>query len=430
MRNLAALHNRIVYLLTAGVLLALADMPAAAQHLLVPMDRTQTDHLRAYGLTYWCLEEPRVYECEWLLNYRYGSFLLPDRPDVRAHAAEMDVSVEPVSEADTQGIFATIAAENMQRIHLSKAPKVAVYTPEYTEPWDDAVTLALTYAQIEYDKVWDREIMRDGLRDYDWLHLHHEDFTGNYGKFFSSFANEPWYRRQVIESRRAAEELGFPSVQACKKAVAAAIAQWVAKGKFLFAMCCATDTLDIALASQGVDIVCAPIDGTPMEPAAQEKLEFEPTMAFKNFHLITDPMSPEIADIDVSPGPTAFVSQGEVFQLFEFSAKQDPIPTMLTQCHVGEVPDFLGQTTAFRRDCLKDSVVVMGDFPGANKVKYIHGNYGEGTFTFLAGHDPEDYAHIIGEQPTDLALHRHSPGYRLILNNILFPAAKTKERKT
>jgi len=429
-RSLAALRNRIISLLAAAVLLALGHTPAAAQHLLVPMDRTQTDHLRAYGLTYWCLQEPRVYECEWLLNYRFGSFLLPDRDDVRAQAAEMGVSVEAVSEADAQQVFASIAAENMQRIHLSKAPKVAVYTPGYTEPWDDAVTLALTYAQIEYDKVWDREIIRDELREYDWLHLHHEDFTGNYGKFFSSFAGEPWYRRQVIESRKAAEELGFPSVQACKKAVAAAIAQWVASGKFLFAMCCAPDTLDTALATQGVDIVCAPIDGTPMDPAAQEKLDFGPTMAFKNFRLITDPMDVEIADIDVSPGPTAFVSQGEAFQLFEFSAKQDPIPTMLTQCHVGQVADFLGQTTAFRRDCLKDSVVVMGDFPGANKVKYIHGNYLEGTFSFLAGHDPEDYAHIIGEQPTDLALHRHSPGYRLILNNILFPAAKTKERKT
>ena len=423
-------HNMPSWLRATALWLMVALAPAAAQRLLVPMDGTQTDHLRAYGLTYWCLQEPRVYECEWLLNYRCGSFLLPDRAEVRARAAEMGVSVEAASDADAQRVFATIEASNMQRIHLSKAPKVAVYTPAYTEPWDDAVTLALTYAQIDYDKVWDREVIRGELQEYEWLHLHHEDFTGNYGKFFSSFANEPWYRRQVIESRQAAEDLGFADVQACKKAVAAAIARWVAQGKFLFAMCCAADTLDIALAAQGVDIVCAPVDGTAMDPAAQDKLDFRPTMAFKDFRLVMDPMDPEIADIDVSPGPTHMVSQGEVFQLFEFSAKQDPIPTMLTQCHVGEVPDFLGQTTAFRRECLKASAVVMGDFLGAGKVKYLHGNYLEGTFTFLGGHDPEDYAHIIGEPATDLALHRHSPGYRLILNNILFPAAKTKERKT
>jgi len=428
--TISARRNRLVCLSAAGLVLALAHSPAAAQYLLAPMDDAETDHLRAYGLTYWCLQEPRGYACEWLLNYRFGSFLLPDRPEVRARAVEMGVSLEPLGEAQAQQIFATIEAENMQRIHLTKAPKVAVYTPDYTEPWDDAVTLALTYAQVEYEKVWDREVIGGKLHEYEWLHLHHEDFTGNYGKFFSSFADAPWYRRQVIESRQAAEDLGFASAQACKKAVAATIAHWVAEGGFLFAMCCAADTLDIALASQGVDIVPMPIDGTPMDPAAQQKLDFAPTMAFKDFRLIFDPMGAEMADIDVSPGPTAFVSHGDVFQLFEFSAKQDPIPTMLTQCHVGQVADFLGQTTAFRRDALKGSVVVMGDFPGQSKVKYIHGAYLEGTFTFLAGHDPEDYAHIIGEPATDLALHRHSPGYRLILNNLLFPAAKTRERKT
>ncbi len=413
------------------ILLACALAPAAhARYLLVPMDDVQADHLRAYGLTWWCLDEPRAYECEWLLNYRAGSFLLPDLPDVRARAAEVGVSFEAVSEAGLAEIDVVIEQSNMQRLHLTRAPKIAVYTPAYTEPWDDAVTLALSYAQIDYDTVWDREVLRGGLEDYDWLHLHHEDFTGNYGRFFSTFADAPWYRRQVIESRTAAEELGFGSVQACKQAVAATIAAWVAEGGFLFAMCSAADTLDIALAAQGIDIVPAPIDGTPMDPDAQQRLDFTATLAFRDFHLTTNPLDPEVADIDVSPSQSAVISQGEVFDLFEFSARQDPVPTMLTQCHVGQVADFLGQTTSFRRECLRDRVVVLGDFPGQGRVKYIHGGYVQGTFTFLGGHDPEDYAHIIGEDATDLSLHRHSPGYRLILNNILFPAAKTQERKT
>ncbi len=403
---------------------------ASAQNLLVPMDDAQTDHLRAYGLTWWCLQEPREYECQWLLNYRCGAFVVPDRPDVRERAAELGVAVEPITPQRDAEIDAIIERSNMQRMHLTRAPKIAVYTPSYTEPWDDAVTLALTWAQVEYDTVWDREVIGGALGEYDWLHLHHEDFTGNFGKFFATFADRAWYRRQVIESRAAAEELGFPSVQACKKSVAATIAAWVAEGGFLFAMCSAADSLDIALASQGIDIVPAPIDGTPVSPNAQQQLDFTATLAFRDFHLIPDPMTPEIADIDVSPGTTAMVSTGETFELFEFSARQDPIPTMLTQCHVGQVADFLGQTTAFRRSCLKDSVVVMGDFPGQDKTKYIHGSFLDGTFTFLGGHDPEDYAHIIGEDATDLSLHRHSPGYRLILNNILFPAAKTRERKT
>ncbi len=422
--------RRLLRALVIAGALALSVGITHAGYLLVPMDDAQTDHLRAYGLTWWCLNEPRGYECEWLLNYRAGSFLLPDLPDVRTRAAELGVSFEEVTEAGLAEIDAVIAQSNMQRLHLTKAPKIAVYTPSYTEPWDDAVTLALTYAQIEYDTVWDREVIGGRLADYDWLHLHHEDFTGNYGRFYVNFADQPWYRRQVLESRAAAEDLGFPSVQACKKAVAATIASWVAEGGFLFAMCSAADTLDIALATQGIDIVPAAIDGTPMTPDADERLDFSATLAFHDFHLIPDALSPEVADIDVSPSATAVISQGQVFELFEFSARQDPVPTMLTQCHVGQIPDFLGQTTSFRRKYLRDRVVVLGDFPGQDRVKYIHGSYGQGTFTFLGGHDPEDYAHIIGEEPTDLSLHRHSPGYRLILNNILFPAAKTRHRKT
>jgi hypothetical protein len=416
--------------IAAICLLSVLAAPLAAQQLLVPMDDAQSDHLRAYGLTWWSLKEPRAYECEWLLNYRAGSFMLPDRPDVRARAQEMGVSLEPVGPAEVEAISATIDAGNMQRLHLTKAPKIAVYTPSYTEPWDDAVTLALTYAQVEYDTVWDRDVMGGVLENYDWLHLHHEDFTGNYGKFFTSFADQAWYRRQVLESRAAAADLGFSDVQACKKAVATTTAAWVAEGGFLFAMCSAADSLDIALAGQGVDLVVAPVDGSPVPANAQQHLDFRATLAFGDFHLEPNPMAPEVADIDVSPGRSAIISEGETFELFEFSARQDPIPTMLTQCHVDRVADFLGQTTSFRRSALKDSIVVLGDFPGQDRVKYIHGGYVEGTFTYLSGHDPEDYAHIIGEDPTDLSLHRHSPGYRLILNNILFPAAKTKERKT
>ncbi len=416
-------------LLSSTLALTLA-LSASAQTLLVPMDDAQADHLRAYGLTHWCLQEPREYECEWLINYRAGAFVLPDSPDVRARASELGVTVQPIGEMEAAAIYALIEEENMQRIHLTKAARIAVYVPPYNEPWDDAVTLALAYAEVEYDKLWDRDVLTGGLAEYDWLHLHHEDFTGNFGRFFASFGNEPWYRRQVVESRAVADELGFPSVQAAKKSVAATIAAWVAEGGFLFAMCSAADTMDIALASQGLDVVPAPIDGTPMDPAVQTSLDFAATMAFDDFHLVIDPYAQELADIDVSPGPSSFVSQGQVFELFEFSAKQDPIPTMLTQCHTGQVADFLGQTSAFRRSCLKDNVVILGDSPGQDKVKYIHGDYVDGTFTFLGGHDPEDYAHIIGEPPTDLSLHRHSPGYRLILNNILFPAAKTEERKT
>lgn len=414
----------------AVISLSLLATPALAEHLLVPMDDAQSDHLRAYGLTWWCLAEPREYETEWLLNYRAGSFVLPDLPDVRARAQELGVRVEPITQADADAIYATIEQANMQRLHLAKAPDIAVYTPSYAEPWDDAVTLALTYAEIEYDAIWDREVIGGALEEYDWLHLHHEDFTGNYGKFFSSFADQPWYRRMVLESRSAAADLGFPDVQACKKAVAATIAAWVAEGGFLFAMCLAADSLDIALAGRDVDIVVAPVDGSAPPPDAPERLDFSATLAFRDFRLEMNPMAPEIADIDVSPGRTAIISQGETFELFEFSARQDPIPTMLTQCHVDRVADFLGQTTAFRRSALKDTVVVLGDFPGEDRVKYIHGGYGEGTFTFLAGHDPEDYAHLVGSDPTDLSHHPNSPGYRLILNNILFPAAKTKERKT
>jgi hypothetical protein len=414
-----------------GIVISLVGVgPGHAQHLLAPMDQAQSDHLRAYGLTYWCLQAPRGYECEWLLNYRGGSFLLPDRPEVRARAQALNVALEPVTAAAVQAIYRTIAEGNMERLQLTVAPRVAVYAPPDNEPWDDAVRMALEYAQIPYKTVWDREVLAGKLSECDWLHLHHEDFTGQYGKFWATFANQPWYRRQVQSSTQMAAELGFPAVWALKEAVAGGIAQWVSQGGLLFAMCSAPDSLDVALAAQGMDLVPPAIDGTPVTPDAQKRLDFSRSLAFRGFRLVTDPLVTEISDIDAQPGAPEAVSRGETFELFEFSAKQDPIATMLTQCHVNRVPDFLGLTSAFRRGALKDNVIVLGDFPGQDRVKYIHGDYGQGTYTFLGGHDPEDYAHFVGEPATDLSFHPHSPGYRLILNNVLFPAAKTKPRKT
>jgi len=403
---------------------------ADAAWLLVPMDSAQSDHLRAYGLTYWCLDAPRGYQCEWLLNYRFGSFLVPDLPDVRARAAELGVAFEPVSDAQVGGIYNEIRAGNMERLVLTRAARIAVYVPPDAEPWDDAVTLALTYAQVPYEKVWDKEILSGALARFEWLHLHHEDFTGQFGKFWASFGHEPWYQKMTLTARQAATELGFASVQDLKAGVATRIAEWVQAGGFLFAMCLAADSLDVALAARGTDIVPPQIDGTPADPEVNRKLDFTATFAFRDFRVTQNAAVSEIADIDVQPPNPTFSSRGETFELFEFSAQQDPICTMLVQCHTRAVPDFLGQTSAFRTSALKDTTLVLGDFAAGDKVKYVHGDYGKGTFTFLAGHDPEDYAHIVGEPPTDLSLHKHSPGYRLILNNILFPAAKVRQRKT
>jgi hypothetical protein len=340
------------------------------------------------------------------------------------------VSVEAVSASVLGRLRKTIAVNNMESVQLTRAPRVAVYVPPDNEPWDDAVRMALDYAQIEYKTLWDREVLAGKLGEYDWLHLHHEDFTGQFGRFFSTFAGQPWYRRQVLSSTQVAGQLGFPSVGAEKQAVAARIAEWTHRGGLLFAMCSAPDSLDVALAAQGLDIVPPQIDGTPQDPDANKKLNYAITMAFRNFKLVTDPFVVEISDIDVQPSGRGAASEGQTFELFEFSAKQDPIATMLTQDHVSRVPDFMGLTSTFRRSLLRDSAIVLGDYPGTDHVKYIHGDYGDGTYTFLGGHDPEDYAHFVGEPATDLTYHPHSPGYRLILNNVLFPAAKTKERKT
>jgi len=398
--------------------------------ILIPMDLAQKDHLKAYGIAYWILTQD--INVEWLLNYRGGSFMLDEFPAITREARIRGVTVEPMDGQSAIGIYAEVDANNMEVVLLEKAPKIAIYTPPSKQPWDDAVTLALTYAEVDYEKLWDDEVFLGKLDRFDWLHLHHEDFTGQYGKFYRNFHNAPWYVEQQLEFETMAQRLGFASVSEEKKAVARTIRDFVGKGGFLFAMCSATDSYDIALTAEGVDITEAIIDGTPAEHNAESRMDYSKSFAFEEFTIITDPFVYEFSNIDVPPSdrPTTRGAEADYFTLFEFSAKYDPVPSMLTQNHVGIVKGFMGQTTGFRRSLIKNHVLIMGEVEGDEQVKYIHGNYGRGTFTFLGGHDPEDYQHFIGDPPTDLALHRNSPGYRLILNNILFPAARKKERKT
>jgi len=425
---------------TLIILTLIFTSSAFAQWLLIPMDKKQTNHLKAYGLTYWTLQAPREYRAQWLLNYRCGSFLLVDRQEVRQRALEMEVYFEPISDADWAVIKQEIDNNNMDAILLEKAPKVAVYAPPenspYRDPWDDAVKLALNYAEIPYTNLWDKEVLAGELETggYDWLHLHHEDFTGQYGKFYGVYKGAVWYQQQVRLFEQAAEEAGYDTVPKHKAAVAQAVQDYVVRGGFLFAMCSAPDTLDIALSTNGgeVDIVAPELDGTPIDSNYRSKLDFKRTFAFENFVLETNPNIYEFSNID-NPEPSLNPLTGEEdFVLFEFAAKHDPIPTMLTQDHVGKVRGFLGQTTSFNKKTIRDTVTILGDIEGSNYAKYIHGKFGKGTFTFLGGHDPEDYRHTVGEgdAPTDLDLHKDSPGYRLILNNVLFPAAKKKPQKT
>ena len=394
------------------------------------MDLVQTEHLKAYGLALWILD--RGVPVEWLLNYRGGSFLVEAHPLIAAEAGIRGISIETVSEGEAAGIYADIDAGNMEVVRLDKAPRIAVYTPPNTQPWDDAVTLALQYAGIEYDRLFDAEVLAGKLEEYDWLHLHHEDFTGQYGKFYASYRRQPWYQDQQRLYEAMAAELGFAKVSEQKKAVARKIRDYMNGGGFVFAMCSATDTFDIALAAEGVDIAAAVFDGDAADPQAQEKLDYSRTVAFENFRLETDPMVYEHSDIDTTPRDVRRVrtAEAEYFTLFEFSAKYDPVPAMLTQCHTNVVDGFLGQTTGFRRSLIRESVIVLGEVEGTEVVKYIHGRVGKGTFTFYGGHDPEDHKHHVGDPPTRLSLFPNSPGYRLILNNVLFPAAKKKERKT
>lgn len=400
------------------------------QKLLIPMDLTQTNHLKAYGIAFWILEADL--EVEWLLNYRGGSFLIDYSDKIARECRIRGVSSETVASSRIIDVYAEIEANNMEVILLEKVPRIAVYTPSNTQPWDDAVTLALTYAEINYDKLWDPEVLRGNLSRYDWLHLHHEDFTGQYGKFYSSYHSAPWYIRQQIQYEEMAASLGYPSVSEQKKAVARVIKEYVGSGGFLFAMCSATDSYDIALAAEGVDIVGVPFDMTPVDPDADKKLDYSKSLAFKDFKLVKDPMIYEFSDIDAVPssGANPRLVETDYFSLFEFSAKHDPVPSMLTQNHVGVIKGFMGQTTSFRKHLIKDHVVIMGEVESADEVKYMHGNFGRGTYTFLGGHDPEDARHHVNDPPTNLELHPNSPGYRLLLNNILFPAARKKPQKT
>jgi hypothetical protein len=331
---------------------------------------------------------------------------------------------------DIDAIYDAIDRENMEVVLLEKAPRVCVYTPPGLQPWDDAVTLALTYADIDFDKIWDPEVLDGRLQDYDWVHLHHEDFTGQYGKFYASYHNAAWYIEQQREFEAAARAAGFATVWEHKQAVARRIKEYVAQGGFLFAMCSATDSYEIALAAQGVDIVDVPFDGDPPDPGAQQRLDFTSCFAFENFTLVMNPLVYEFSDLDMTEEAARRGQDADFFTLFDFSAKEDPVPTMLTQCHVNVVPGFMGQTTSFRKNLLKKSVILLAETEGTSEVRYVHGNFGQGTFTFYGGHDPEDYQHRVGDPPTDLALHKNSPGYRLILNNVLFPAAEKQERKT
>ncbi len=396
--------------------------------LLIYMDDTQTDHLRAYGLVYWVLTQGE--RGEWLLNYRNGSFLISDTPKNREKANLMGVSFKPVNDIQLTEIYQIIEENNMNRIFLDKAPEIAVYAPSFAEPWDDAVRLALEYAQIPYTRLWDEEVLLGQLEKFDWLHLHHEDFTGQYGKFYANFRKAEWYQKRVAFFTKMARRLGYKSVQAEKCAVAKMIQSYVASGGFLFAMCAACDTIDIALAAEGIDIIPPEIDGTPYDPDAQQKLDFTKTFAFEDFKLIFDPYIYEFSNIDIDIMKEGLYYKPDTFTLFDFSAKEDPVPCMLVQNHKNVIKGFLGQTTAFNRKVIKDSVTILGETPETDRVKYIHGEFGKGTFTFLGGHDPEDYRHLVGDPPTDLSLHKNSPGYRLILNNVLFPAAHKKRRKT
>jgi len=413
--------------------LALVPAPWArfgrASWMLVPMDDAQTDHLKAYGLAFRAIE--RGLKCEWLLNYRGGAFLVPGDAETRRDATLAGVAAAPIDDGALTQVRAEIQLGNMDAVPLEKAPKVAVYQPKNVAPWDDAVTMVLNYAGIRFEKVWDPEVLSEGLKTFDWLHLHHEDFTGQYSKFYLNYAGAPWLADMVQRSQAAARQFGFPNVPAAKQAVAREIRDFVERGGFLFAMCTATETLDLALASEGVDIAAAYADGTPMDPDAAAKLRWDLALAFQGARLETSPTTPVFSDIDGHQVNSADRRQPlGSFTLFNFSAKIDPVATMLVQCHRQVIPDFYGLTTSFARRTLKPGVVVLADEPGTPWVKYIHGERGQGTWTFYGGHDPEDPQHQIGDAPTDLSLHPHSPGYRLILNNVLFPAAKKKELKT
>jgi hypothetical protein len=428
------MHIKKLILLFA--LTVMTALQLKASYILIPMDHeSQKNHLKAYGITYWVLNNGQ--EAYWLLNYRGGSFVFQNNRIFEKECLTRGVSYEIIADAEFARIQREIADPevNMEVMKLEKAPKIAVYTPDFNargekvQPWDDAVTMVLTYAEIPYETVYDTDVMADRLVEYDWLHLHHEDFTGQFGRFYRSYSNQPWYRENVRRMEGLATELGFEKVSQLKLAVVKKIKEYVVGGGFMFAMCSATDTYDIALAAEGLDICDKMYDGDGMTPNAQSQLDFSQTFAFKDFQLSRNSLEYEHSSIDNNRGRNVIAEQ-DYFTLFDFSAKWDPVPTMLTQCHTRTVKGFMGQTTAFRKAYIKSDVLIMGDNKPANEARYIHGTEGKGFWTFYGGHDPEDYRHFVYDPETDLNLHPMSPGYRLILNNILFPAAKKKKRKT
>ena len=401
----------------------------SAAYLLIPMDTEQKNHLKAYGIAYWTLTEGL--EVDWLLNYRGGSFAIKSIKPIQDECNIRGVSYEVIADASYTSILSSIAdpEKNMDIAKLEKAPTIAVYSPKSKAPWDDAVTLALSYAEIPYDVIYDQEIMEDKLALYDWLHLHNEDFTGQYGKFWSMYKSQAWYQEQVQELEGIANQYGFSKVSELKLAISKRVKAFVAGGGFMFAMCSATDSYDIALAAEGTDICDHMYDGDPPSSNAQQELNFDQTLAFENFQLRMSPYEYEYSNIDANLGRKV-VKNLDYFTLFYFSAKWDPVPTMLTQNHTKTVKGFMGQTTAFKKDFIKSNVLILGENKAANEAKYIHGTLGYGMWSWYGGHDPEDYQHFVGDPKTDLNLHPNSPGYRLILNNVLFPAARKKERKT
>jgi len=415
--------------LTLLILLFVSVCRAAS--ILIPMDEEQKNHLKAYGITYWALKNGL--ETDWLLNYRGGSFLMKYSQTMESECKIRGVSYEVIADAKVTVILNEIndPSVNMDMVKLEKEPKIAVYSPKNKLPWDDAVTMVLTYAEIPYDILYDDEVLKGDLPKYDWLHLHHEDFTGQYNRFWSAFRNAGWYMEDVKLQEATAKRNGFKKVSEMKLEVARNIRNFCTGGGFMFAMCSGPETIDIALAANGTDIAERVFDGDAADPKAQSKLDFNQTLAFQNFSLDLNPSNNEFSNIDATPIRTPSLNRtNDFFTLFDFSAKWDIVPTMLTQNHDKVVKGFMGQTTAFRKNVIKPNVLVMGETKANDEARYIHGEFGKGQWTFYGGHDPEDYQHMVGDPPTDLNLHLNSPGYRLILNNVLFPAAKKKKQKT
>ena len=429
MKTPISITKKIVILLLLTVAIVL---PCRASYILIPMDEVQKNHLKSYGIAYWVLSQNG--EISWLLNYRGGTFMMQHNSAIERECKLRGVTYEVITDGQSTAILSQIAdpSVNQDVVRLQKAPKIAVYSPKNKLPWDDAVTMVLTYAEIPYDIVYDKEVINGVLPMYDWLHLHHEDFTGQFGKFWGSYRNQQWYIEDVRLQNQVANELGFQKVSQLKLAVSHKIRDFVLGGGFLFAMCSAPDSYDVALSAEGIDICDHMFDGDPMQPNAQSMLDFSKTFAFKDFKISTNPNEYEISNIDINPYERAkrITEKNDFFTLFDFSAKWDWIPTMLTQNHQRVIKGFMGQSTAFRKQYVKTNVIILGENKELDEVRYLHGTMGKGTWTFLGGHDPEDYQHYVGDPPTDLSLFPNSPGYRLILNNILFPAAKKEKHKT